>query len=223
MRTPRGSPVTYTVREDTCDHNNVWSACQEDEYGLADVDLGDGWALDIGAHIGGVTIPLALDNPRAHIIAVEGLSENVALLRENVAAAQVTDRVTILHAIAHRPGVRSGVMRWNFGGGEAASHHRYIGNATNIPVESQEEETVPAVSLADVLALAGGTIAFCKIDCEGGEYDFLDDPYAVPGVREYRGEFHDGYQRISEMLGDSHAVRLTSGTDAFGGFVAVAL
>ena len=222
MQTPRGRSVTYTVRADTADHNNVWSACQEDEYRLRDVELGDGWALDIGAHIGGVTIPLALDNPDAHIIAVEGLSENVTLLRENVEAAGVADRVTILHAIAHRPGVRQAVMRWNFGGGEAAAHHRYIGNATNFPVESQEEETVAAVSLSSVLALAGGAIDFCKIDCEGGEYDFLDDPFAVPKVREYRGEFHDGYARIAAMLGESHDVRLTSGTDAFGAFTAVA-
>ena len=222
MQTPRGRSVTYTVRADTADHNNVWSACQEDEYRLRDVELGTGWALDIGAHIGGVTIPLALDNPDARIIAVEGLSENVALLRENVEAAGVADRVTILHAIAHRPGVKSGVMRWNFSGSEAGQHHRYIGNASQLGITGGDEETVAAVSLSETLALAGGFVAFCKIDCEGGEYDFLDDPFAAPKVREYRGEFHDGYQRIVEMLGESHDVRLTSGTDAFGAFEAVA-
>jgi FkbM family methyltransferase len=222
MRTPRGTTVTMEVRPDTCDHNNVWSACQEDEYGLASVDLGDGWALDIGAHIGGVTVPLAVDNPRARIIAVEALSENVAVLQRNVEAAGVADRVTVLHAIANRPGIASGVVRWNFRGGEAATHHRYIGNAQRIPVDAQDEETVDCVSLADLLAMAGGAVDFVKIDCEGGEYDVLADPVVVQKVREYRGEHHAGLEGIVDLLGASHHVTLTGGVEAFGAFRAVA-
>jgi tRNA G46 methylase TrmB len=84
FRTPRGRAASLYVREGTADHNNVYSCLNEDEYRLTDLDLGEGVALDIGAHIGGVTIALALDNPQAHIIAVEALGANVEVLRANV-------------------------------------------------------------------------------------------------------------------------------------------
>jgi FkbM family methyltransferase len=139
-----------------------------------------------------------------------------------VEAAGVADRVTVLHAIANRPGIASGVVRWNFRGGEAATHHRYIGNAQRIPVDAQDEETVDCVSLADLLAMAGGAVDFVKIDCEGGEYDVLADPVVVQKVREYRGEHHAGLEGIVDLLGASHHVTLTGGVEAFGAFRAVA-
>lgn len=221
MTTPRGASVTMLVRTGTADHNNVWSACQEDEYGLAGIVLGDGWALDIGAHIGGVTVPLAVDNPDARIIAVEALSANVALLTENVARAGVADRVTILHAVAHRPGVKTATVRWNFDGGEAATHHRFIGNAQRIPTVAHDEEKVSAISLGILLRLAGGSADFGKIDAEGAEYDVLTDP-TVGKVREWRGEFHGGFAPLVALLQDTHDVAMTSGSENFGGFRAVA-
>lgn len=216
-RTPKGNAAKMLWREGTSDHNTLFSCMTEDEYGLKDLTL-EGTALDVGSHLGGVAISLAVDNPDLRVIAVEALSENVELLRRNVFANAVSDRVEVVHAIAGTPGKagRTGTVKWNFDGGESGYHHRYIANASNIPHESADTEK------ADILALDGlGQIAFAKIDCEGCEYDFLRST-AVKNIREIRGEFHAGFERVFEMLDATHVVTLTSGTETFGAFRAVA-
>lgn len=218
FRTPRGRNAYLLVRPDTADHNNVTSCLTEDEYGLRDLSLGAGIALDVGAHIGGVTVGLALDNPEATVIAIEALTANVELLAQNVARNDCGN-VIVKHAAAAKPGTKTAIVRWNFDGSESGQHHRFIGNATNIGATGGEQEKVSAISL-DTLVKEHGPIAFVKIDIEGGEYAFLDTP-AVKDVQEFRGEFHAGFQRITEMLSPTHHVYLTSGTDQFGGFRAV--
>lgn len=205
------------VREGTADHNNVYSCTTEDEYGLKDVHLGEAWALDVGAHVGGVTVSLAVDNPQAHVVAIEALSENVALLRQNCERNGVADRVTIIHAIAGAPGKagRTGTVRWNFDADEAGQHHRYIANAHRM--EGGESEQADVRSLDELEQ----DFAFAKVDCEGCEYDFLRSK-SVKRIRDIRGEFHAGFDRVFEMLNETHNVTLTSGTEAFGGFRAVA-
>lgn len=209
------------VRDQTADHNNVYSCMTEDEYHLRELDV-EGVALDIGAHIGGVSIGLALDNPNARVIAVEALSENVALLTENAERNNVSDRVTVIHAAASRPGKRRMTILWNYGGSESATHHRYIGGARgaqSIPFADASAEKVPAISL-DSLVDAYGEIDFAKVDCEGCEYDFLATP-AVASVREFRGEHHAGFDEITRLLGETHLVSLTGGSESFGAFAAV--
>lgn len=215
-RTPKGNAAVMLWREGTSDHNSIFSCMTEDEYGLKDLTL-EGTALDVGAHLGGVTISLAVDNPNLRVIAVEALSENVELLRRNVFANAVSDRVTVIHAIAGLPGKagRTGTVRWNFDANESGQHHRYIANAHLM--EGGQSESADILSLDDV----DGDIAFAKVDCEGCEYDFLRSK-AIKNVREIRGEFHSGFERVYEMLNDTHVVTLTSGTEAFGGFRAVA-
>jgi hypothetical protein len=115
FRTPRGRAASLYTRDETADHNNVYSCMTEDEYGLAGLTFADGdTALDIGAHIGGVSIGLALDNKNLHVVAVEALSANVEMLYRNIEANGVGDRVTVRHGAAERPGKKSATVRWNF-------------------------------------------------------------------------------------------------------------
>lgn len=217
--TPKGNRAVMSIRGETSDHNTVYSAMTEDEYRLRDLDLGHGVALDVGSHIGSVAIGLAIDNQDARIVAVECLSENVALLRQNAEANGVSDRITIIHAAACRLGVTEALVKWNFDGeSEAAAHHRFIANATNIPFDKAETEPVEGVSL-DQIVDQHGPLDFCKIDCEGCEYEFLTST-SVRDVKLFRGEFHDGFERIVWMLADTHHVKRTSGTEAFGAFEA---
>ena len=216
FRTPKGKAMLMAVRPGTADHNNVFSCATEDEYRLRDLELDAGTALDIGAHIGGVAVGLALDHPAAWIIAVECLSANIDLLRQNVLRNGVADRVSILHAIAGAKHGK-GTVRWNFAGGESAQHHRFIANVGGVAHTGADEEEVERVTLAD---LATDEIDFIKIDCEGGEYDFLRGS-ALGRVREIRGEFHAGFDRLVEQLDVTHLVTLTSGTEGFGGFRAL--
>lgn len=183
--TPRGNAATLTYRRDTNDYNTIQSAIGEDEYHLAGLHL-TGFALDIGAHIGSVTIALALDNPELRIAAVEAVPANVELLRRNVERNGIADRVTIIHAAAGDGSQQR--IAWGFRGSELATHHAFIGNS-NLPADSEHDEAlVPGISLAD---LVGGPIAFAKVDCEGCEYPFLDGP-ALLLVERIHGEEHYG-------------------------------
>jgi len=183
------------------------------------VDLGSGVAIDIGAHIGGVSVALALDNPGARVIAVEALSANVELAQHNIERNGVAGRVTLLHAAASKKRGNAQV-KWNFDGSEAGQHHRFIANAHGIPQKTNDVERVKTVTLADLGSLAGQEIAFAKVDCELCEYDFLDTA-SVGIVQEFRGEFHAGFDQITHLLGETHHVSLTSGTESFGAFSAV--
>lgn len=58
-----------------------------------------GWALDLGANIGWFTVYLA--RRFAHVFAVEAHPGTVELLRENVTAHMLADKVTILQAAAY--------------------------------------------------------------------------------------------------------------------------
>lgn len=217
-RTPKGNAALMTCRADTSDHNSIFSCMDEDEYGLKELKL-SGVALDIGAHLGGVSVGLALDNPNLRVIAVEALSANARLLQENVERNGVSDRVTVIHGIAGKKSGR-GTVRWNFDQDESGQHHRFIANAHLVNSEQGEFEEADIVTLADLGVMAGEPIAFAKIDCEGGEYDFLDTG-SVGIVAEYRGEFHAGFARIERMLEATHNVTMSSGTPDFGGFRAV--
>ena len=188
FRTPRGQAVTLNYRQDTNDWNTLNSCLTEDEYGLRDLHL-TGQALDIGAHIGGVTIALALDNPELHVIAVEAVPPNAQLLASNVERAGVADRVTIIQAAAGKG--KTATVRWAFKGNETADHHAFIGNAVmpEATLVEHEHSEVEVVTLAG-LVKQYGPIGFAKVDCEGCEYPTLEN---IPDcIVRIRGEEHYG-------------------------------
>jgi FkbM family methyltransferase len=188
FRTPRGQTPTLAYREDTNDWNVLISCLNEDEYALKELHL-EGTALDIGAHIGGVTIALALDNPELRVIAVEAVPPNVELLRENVRRAGLEERVTVLHAAAGKG--KTATVRWAFEGNYVADHHAFIGNAV-----MPDTTTAGTSELLDVVTLTAlvkeyGPFSFAKVDCEGCEYDFLTGR-GLLDIACIRGEEHYG-------------------------------
>ena len=191
-RTPKGNVAIFEFRNGTSDWNTLQSCTAEDEYGLRALRL-SGVALDIGAHIGGVSIGLAIDNPDLRVIAVEAVPDNAALLEHNATLNGVADRLTVLNAAAAAPGVDSVVINYGYRGNEAAEHHAWIGNITMLEGQGgrpdHDEVRVPGVSLTGLFALAPEPVSFAKVDCEGGEYGFLSDP-AVRFLPRIVGEYH---------------------------------
>jgi FkbM family methyltransferase len=198
---PGGIGYTMRVRAGTSDWNTV-AACAwpHDEYSLP---MGlSGWALDIGAHIGGATIPLLLDNPGLRVIAVEALPENADLLAANADLNQVADRLTLVRGGASdsaRP------IRIHYAPDDA--QHEYIGNQWG-PQDRPAIE-VPGITLGMLAAMRGFDAAapfvWTKIDCEGCEYHVLDSP----GIRLLEvivGEVHLGWQRLLDILAPTHEV-----------------
>lgn len=225
---PRGQPLTFEYRpnyEDggtliqCTDWNTVSSITRHDEYELASLHL-SGWALDIGAHIGGCAISLAVDNPDLQVIAVEPVPGNVALLKRNVEHNGLAGRVIVLEAAAASPGQTTETVAWNWQGQDDESEeyrssirgHRYIGGSTLAyarPDRPHDEAAAPAVSIGSLLGLIGAErFAFVKIDCEGCEAKFLDDPL-VARVDRIHGEYHPSYltgEGVKALLAVTHDV-----------------
>lgn len=216
-RTPRGGSALMEWRVGTNDHNTLFSCMTEDEYRLAELTFGpDAVAVDVGAYIGGVTVSLARDNGGLRVIAVEPVTANVALLQDNLARNNLADQVLVLHAAAGRPGQTKARVLWAFGDDEAGRHHRYVGNSSIAAHQAiHEEEDVEAIDLEGLVALAGGHVDFMKVDCEGGEYALFAG--GAEGVGHIVGEYHDGAQRLVDLLDATHVVTI-QGTDHFGAF-----
>lgn len=202
--TRHGSTAIMGFRPSTMDYDVCMSAIVEDEYKLANWHNLEGWALDVGAHIGAVTIALAKDNPSLRVIAVEIVPENVSLIRDNVERNDLDGRVVVVERAAGAPGEISRVcyMRHRSHPQATAAYvnkHRYIGNSfwsrasADDGTFDSEAVTVPSISLSELMAENHiGEFAFMKIDAEGAEWAFLRDP-AVSKVRYIIGEFHWDY------------------------------
>lgn len=221
FRTPGGRSVSMMWREGTCDWNTLTSCLTEDEYGMARRG-GAATMVDVGGYLGGVGIGYAVDNRDARVWVVEPLPANCELIRENIALNGVGDRVTLLEAAADRPGAGRATVRWAFDDDESGRHHRFVGNSSLADGSaSRLSAEVPAVSLPDLVAMAGGGIDLLKVDCEGGEYALFAG--SAEGVGEIVGEHHRGIAPLRDLLAATHAVAVTGGTDDFGAFVAVPL
>lgn len=222
FRTPHGHRAAMTFRPDTSDWNTLYACLNEDEYGFRGHAV-TGTAVDVGAHIGGVTVGLAIDNPELRVIAVEPVPENAALLRQNIEQNGIADRVTVIEGAA---GGKKAVDVWyGYRGDEVMEHHAWIGNSSLAYARASDiaHETVhypKPVRLSDL-----GPLSLIKIDCEGGEYAFLADP-AVRDVPLILGEWHpvmgNTIGDFQALLADSHVVTFSGPQTGPGGFVAVA-
>lgn len=216
--TPAGAPVELEIRPETNDHNTAYSALNENEYDLPHGLSGVTW--DIGAHIGSVSIALALDNPDLRVIAVEPVPSNANILLRNCLSNGVGDRVTLISGAVGRAGAKVRVD-WNYRGNEAAEHHRYIGNST-LGIGTEHETLVyDATSVRDLLE--HGRPSFVKIDTEGAEWSFLDSAFAA-ALPLIVGEWHpvDGHT-IGDLIAllPNHLVTFTGPQAGPGGFRAV--
>ena len=215
---PRGKSAAIFVRPDTNDaatlHSTFWppGAPLTDEYGLADIYV-DGWALDVGAHIGSVTLALAIDNPTARIVAIEAVPENAALLQRSVEYLKLEERVFVVSASAGRK--HGSTTQFHYGyydvPGVSAQHAeqvRFIGNLFRTHGPRGKTVTIPVVSLAGILDRFGiAEFEFAKSDAEGAEWEFFSDPQANAHIAAMIGEFHDRpAPAIHKLLAATHDV-----------------
>lgn len=205
FRTPRGHPVSMAIRPDTNDWNTLASCLNEDEYQLRDKHL-TGWALDIGAYTGGVTVALAVDNPELQVLAVEPVPFNVELLRRNLELNGVADRVTIFSGAVGPPGVTFSEIRFGYRGDANLEHHAWVGNSSLAYDSGGEVEhdalQVETLGIARLLDRFGIEPTWTKVDCEGAEWAFFEAP-----AKHLR--------RLSYIIGEVHPVRGHTALDIF--------
>lgn len=218
LTTPRGHRAVLHVREGTSDLSvagstfaGVAGSPLVDEYGLADTHI-TGRFVDVGAHIGTVTIAVLLDNPEATALLVEPIPENISVIVENLAANGLLDRAQILTGA-----VGTNAITYGFRGSELATTNRYIGNLTVAPQRGSKRIEVRRVTLADLLPAAA-----MKVDCEGGEWALFADP-AITTVPIIFGEYHSGpgAEGVLATFNKTHRVEFAS-MAATGNFRAVA-
>jgi len=222
VQSPGGRDVTVHCRDDTSDLSTVGSTFRlwgnlVDEYQLGSLPPLSGTAIDIGAHIGTITLALLADHPDLRVVAVEPLADNVALIRQNLAANDWTDRATVIKgAIAKGSKAR---IAYDFDGPDYLRNHRFIGGLTLGKGADHSTVTVPAVRLGDLFE---GRCAFLKVDCEGCEWDLLADP-AIARVERITGEGHpsDWLARVHRALDATHDVEVPSDEGGPGTFRAV--
>jgi FkbM family methyltransferase len=233
--TPKGNTVRFWTRPHVNDEALVVGILGGDEYRLAELpDDMEGVALDIGAHVGTVGIALAVDHPRLRVVMVEPIPDNAELCRQSAELNGVSDRVTVIEAMAGY-GQGTATCRWDYRSLEGfadpgfVTQNAYVGNIWRLTddekVDSEVAE-VPIVTAWDIaadhlLSDPSGAWAFVKIDCEGCEWEFLRG--ATPGLMPLIvGEAHDAAPADIARVLPNHVIEVLDDYGGSGIFRAVA-
>jgi FkbM family methyltransferase len=213
--TVRGRRLTVTADHALPLYDTIAEIVDFDAYQLAALPaLGPApLILDVGANIGVASLVLA-QIPGATVIAFEPLPANATWLRENLARNAADNVNVVVKAVTGQDGTalfRSvpdesvGGQIWDGGSGETGL------------------VTVATVSLRTALApFEGRDVALIKIDCEGGEYEIVEqlDAELAGRIRALTFEVHDrdaarNVGTLSERL-RALGYRLSSRPDLFG-------
>lgn len=169
--------------------------------------------VDVGAHIGTFSTLVRRTNREANIFAAEVSSENFGILQANHgqdprvelfhgAVTNVADELFLLNAVM--PDGRGAST-----GGSVVVPRARLGNYDNYRQPGYEyrvdERPIKKATLRDVLDRYDvGVIGLLKLDCEGSEFDILDDfEWVRKHVRFIVGEYHDA-TRWSRLLGNEY-------------------
>lgn len=168
-------------------------------YDFSDIPFESGdVVLDVGAHVGMVSMWLGRRHPDLRILAFEPIPESYRRLVENI------ERNGIRNVEPHNLAVTSDgrdldMVVWselNSGGGTAAFSYRD---------ESDEEHhrVVPSTTLDAIFVDYGlDRVKLLKIDIEGGEHEVLHSTAVLDRVDYVRGEFHEN----SHLKAQGHSI-----------------
>jgi FkbM family methyltransferase len=146
-----------------------------------------GLLIDLGANIGGVTLDWARRARRLRVHAYEPNPPTNGVLRRNVEANGLADRV-VVHDDA--VGRAAGALElWT-------NVHSMVVTAygDGPPREGAVRLSVPLIDLNEVLRRAGGgPVSLLKMDTEGAEADTLEGatPETLAAIRQVVLEYHD--------------------------------
>jgi len=155
-----------------------------DAYRLDQLDLGPGdVVVDIGAHVGLVSMAIARRHPHVVVYALEPMPVTFLLLKRNLGRNRVANVVPLRLAVTADGGDLH-LQMWpgNTGGATGFLWGR-SGEATSVDAKG--------TTLDDLFAGLG--IVRCrllKIDCEGAEHGILTSTGVLDRVDEVRAEFH---------------------------------
>jgi FkbM family methyltransferase len=134
---------------------------------------GECW-LDLGANIGAFSV-WASRKRGAHVIAVEPIAENIALLKQNVALNKAN--VEVLEGAV---GVTPGEMTLRYNTNTPARSSALVVNGVS--------RTVPVFGMTDLIATYQPH--GIKMDIEGGEFPILESGFPLDSIRAVALEYH---------------------------------
>jgi FkbM family methyltransferase len=138
---------------------------------LRPIQRGDN-ILDIGAHVGAFTIPLALRNPYANFYCVEPNPQNYVNLHRNLARYKLDNVFSMNVALGDGSLQKAFHNPENTGSSQTFRSYRGI--------ESQP--------LSRLVRSLEGKVSLLKMDCEGAEHEGLDN---LKGVQTIIAEIHE--------------------------------
>ena len=144
--------------------------------------------LDIGAHVGAFAVAIAQRYPAVKVTCYEPSPSSAALLRTNITANDLDQRVQI-----HEAAVASGSGSVHlYSDGDASCEATTIElAAAGLEGRSRTVIVCPAVAFESAMSSAGN-VDLVKLDCEGAEYDIVlnSDPACWEHVKCVLLEYH---------------------------------
>jgi len=151
--------------------------------------------IDVGAYRGESAIYFALQGAK-RIIALEPDEENYKLALMNVKENGLEDRVVLLNkAVADKEGVIN-LYRYSYPSDLGSTDPNNMPNVIGKLIVKQVE----AITLSQVLKMAGERIGLLKLDCEGCEYSVLNSFSDFDLIESIILEYHNGVQNLPSLL-----------------------
>jgi FkbM family methyltransferase len=182
----RGKTFTVEAGHSSPLYETIAEVVDFDCYQLKQIEAQEllrGAIVDVGANIG-VTALCFSEIAGRGVVCFEPVPENAARLRANLAANGVANVTVIESAISK---VTGKISFW------VPEHEDVGGRVTDVSGDGGRLLEVAGLDLETALSHVDGPIALLKVDCEGGEYDLLDQmtPRIVERVDALTFEIHD--------------------------------
>lgn len=182
--------AVFGLREGTSDFNTINSAFREDEYALLEFPFKEGDVfIDIGVHIGGVSILAAIAYRGLKVLAFEPVKENYDLLVKNIEVNGLQSSITPFHLAVSKKSGDTIKIYLGDKGSENGRHHRFIGVQTG----KGDYQEIKTISLNEIMK----DISVChylKVDTEGAEYEIFD------------GASKETLKKIKYIFGEVHSI-----------------
>jgi FkbM family methyltransferase len=159
----------------------------------------DAVVVDVGAHNGYFSVFAARHMlAGSRVYAFEPVAENYAILQQNLGINDVRNVVARNAAVSgHGQAVKLFVTDAHTGGHSIYSERHATYTSANVTAVE-----VPSVAFHETVPQDVDTIHYCKMDCEGAEFEILLNAPAsfLRKVAVYAMEFHEfGGHRLSEL------------------------
>uniref|UniRef100_A0A7S1A1G7 Methyltransferase FkbM domain-containing protein n=1 Tax=Noctiluca scintillans TaxID=2966 RepID=A0A7S1A1G7_NOCSC len=137
--------------------------------------------LDVGAHIGALTIALADAAPGVRVVAVEPDPDSAAVLRSNLTWRGLKGAVLLEGALRAHQAAATTLYR--------APLNSSVNSC--VPVDGRDPVQVGVVTVGELLSACSSPPTVAKVDIEGGEYEVLPQLIAAcPELRLLSLELH---------------------------------